>query len=336
MSAAPPCPRDPGAERRGHRLGGRVHLRDRRRRQAAGSGRRARRPAAAAPQTKPRPSPSIADQPLAPQRVGALELPDRQRVEELVGDHDRAAPPAAPRPRRPSDGARPPSVAACRARSAGLVSTSQTARRVAEPGAPRSSPAARRASACRAPARARRGRRAPAAPWSSQTCATQAPTSSPNIWLISGAVTKSPRRAERIAGRVVAVLRMPEAERHVGVEPHRPRRRRSARRISAPSAVTPAAPPARAGSRPPPASAATGAGPWSGPSRRRAASTWPCGLPAVTNWRVGLAEALDEDPRQTVADQEQPEHPPRPRQRAARGSRARGRAKSTRPSSPAS
>ena len=52
--------------------------------------------------------------------------------------------------------------------------------------------AARPPSACRGQDRARPAAAGCGFPWSCQTCATQSPKSSPNIWLISGAVMKSP------------------------------------------------------------------------------------------------------------------------------------------------
>ncbi len=61
-----------------------------------------------------------------------------------------------------------------------------------------------------------------------QTATIQSPISSPNIWLISGAVMKSPSGAEWIAGDVIAVCRIGEAERHVLRRPASGRRRRCA------------------------------------------------------------------------------------------------------------
>ena len=54
-----------------------------------------------------------------------------------------------------------------------------------------------------------------------QTAAVHRPINSPNIWLISGAVMKSPARAERVARGVVAVLGMGEAKLHVLRDRHR-------------------------------------------------------------------------------------------------------------------
>ncbi len=78
---------------------------------------------------------------------------------------------------------------ACSARSGAEASTNHTSAASAAPAAP----STRSASAIIVP---RPGpsstRRKPGRPIACQTAATQAPIISPNIWLISGAVTKSP------------------------------------------------------------------------------------------------------------------------------------------------
>ena len=116
-----------------------------------------------------------------------VELVDRQRVEEFVGDDEQ----------RPVVGQGRqivmPDAPGTRSRlrraqhRAGLDQLDVRRR-----GRRRASPAARPRPACRGPGRARHNARRPGRPARSQRSASQSPTSSPNIWLISGAVAKSP------------------------------------------------------------------------------------------------------------------------------------------------
>ncbi len=127
------------------------------------------------------------DHDLAPAFGGAHQLAHRQRVEELVGhQQQRRRRSARSRDRRGTAPAAPPRAAA-RADRATLRPGGPAARARSA-----ASPAAHRAPACRGRAQARRSAPAAARPARSQTSASHSPVSSPNIWLISGAVTKSP------------------------------------------------------------------------------------------------------------------------------------------------
>ena len=131
-------------------------------------------------------------------------LVDRQRVEEFVGDHDgRAVRHLVERlvPERPATstlGQRRSAAALLQHRAD--LDQMQHDRRRGTP-APPWRRAARRASWCRGRGRARPAARCSGEPICCQTAAAHSPISSPNIWLISGAVMKSPPRAERIARR---------------------------------------------------------------------------------------------------------------------------------------
>ena len=59
---------------------------------------------------------------------------------------------------------------------------------------------------------------------SSQACACQSPINSPNIWLISGGVNEIAFQPERIAGHVIAVLRIRQTQGHVALDRYRPAR----------------------------------------------------------------------------------------------------------------
>ena len=97
--------------------------------------------------------------------------------------------------------------AAAAARSAGLISTRCTTIAARKSG---TTCAARSASSIMVPrpGPSSTSRTFSGAPICCQAAAAHSPISSPNIWLTSGAVMKSPARAERIARDVVAVLRM--------------------------------------------------------------------------------------------------------------------------------
>ena len=133
-----------------------------------------------------------ADRALAPHAVETNELPDRQGVEELVGDEkERAVGHVAERSMPVRRVAGPRRVAACFSRRTGLVSTRCTVsaaeksgtraatRRMSAISVPRPGPSSTRRTGEGAPARR-------------QASISQAPTISPNIWLTSGAVVKSP------------------------------------------------------------------------------------------------------------------------------------------------
>ena len=134
-----------------------------------------------------------ADEALVPALFGPDRLMDRQCVEELVGEHDGGA-----RRHIQSVGcqnigvASGSSVRCCCASSAGLISTRWIATASRKPGI---TLAARSASFIMVP---RPGpssmtRRFSGEPIRFQIAAIQSPSISPNIWLTSGAVMKSPR-----------------------------------------------------------------------------------------------------------------------------------------------
>ena len=135
-------------------------------------------------------------------RPGLDQLADRQRVEEFVGDDEQR-----PVVGQAVDSRRASSAPGTRSRLRGAqrrAGLDQMDRR-RQPGL-RHRP--QRIGGQRAAARAEfdimRRRAAGAVP---QVGAATAPISSPNIWLISGAVVKSPRRAQRIARRVIMRVR---------------------------------------------------------------------------------------------------------------------------------
>ena len=132
-----------------------------------------------------------------------VDLADRQRVEEFVGDdQQRAARRAGSKDRR----ARPRPAPAPPGRRAGPGWSRPDGRR-----APARRPhRPQRVGGQRAAARAELDimRAAPAAPRAATDRRARLPTSSPNIWLISGAVTKSPAAPKRIAGRVIMRVRL--------------------------------------------------------------------------------------------------------------------------------
>ena len=191
---------DPRAEPRGDRLAGEVHLDHR------AIGQRGKRAVEVRVRPRRRPSRSRARRRRAPTsrsrqsasarwnwRIGSASK--NSLATTISGPGGSSVDPAAQR------GARPPSASACRApqRRAGLDEPEP--RRVAEARHRRAPRAARRASACRAPGRARPARRDRGGPGRPRPAPAQAPMSSPNIWLISGAVTKSPAapRGSRVA-----------------------------------------------------------------------------------------------------------------------------------------
>ena len=134
-----------------------------------------------------------ADQPLVPAIRPALELADRQGVEEFVGDQEEGAVgqilhPFHPVGRRSAD---PRQGLGLHGAELGRgLDQHQTGGGV-EPRHPR---VARRRSAISVPRPGPSSARVKGsgAPRSSQACARARPKSSPNIWLISGAVVKSP------------------------------------------------------------------------------------------------------------------------------------------------
>ena len=85
----------------------------------------------------------------------------------------------------------PASAAAWRARSAGLRSTATIRAAARNPGSVTPARSASDSSVPR-PGPSSASTSGSGRPMSDQTCAAQAPSSSPNIWLTSGAVTKSP------------------------------------------------------------------------------------------------------------------------------------------------
>ena len=139
------------------------------------------------------------DEALAPAALGADELADRQRVEELVGDDDRRPGRRLRQPLMPGD------------RNGAAVERALLRLRAAPGSSRQAAPAPHRRNPGR-PARRAGGPRisvprpGPSStsangrgrPMSRQVSTAQRPMSSPNIWLISGAVTKSPpRRTDR-------------------------------------------------------------------------------------------------------------------------------------------
>ncbi len=154
--------------------------------------------------------PAVPHPALRPAVRRAPELPDRQRIQELVRQQQQRAGrqrldpivPNGPRqalglhraqPRRGLDQMQP--------QRAGKIRDSL-----------RGSRAARRPSACRAQGRLRPGSRRSGAPIDCQTTAAHRPSSSPNTWLISGEVVKSAN-----GSRVRVVRRVGAGEE--GVEP---------------------------------------------------------------------------------------------------------------------
>ena len=126
-------------------------------------------------------------------------LVDRQRVEEFVGEDDRRAvrhllERLVPH-RRHVDGAERLLLLLAQLRIDLDQMQPRSPRGTPAPPAPR---AARRASWCRGRGRARPAARSPAGPSWCHAEAAHSPISSPNTWLISGEVMKSPpRRADR-------------------------------------------------------------------------------------------------------------------------------------------
>ena len=188
MRAAPPCCDNAAGDFGGQRVAPPGGLENRSLRGLDGDVEAARRyaegrcPAASRPTTRSRHTPS-----------SAHELPDRQGIEELVGDEEeravvgrRRTPNAkmvrSPKPResRPvalsGRGSSPPDE-----RRAALENSGARARDAKDVGHQRA--------AAGAELDQPDGRGAPA---SRQASTSQAPTISPNIWLTSGAVTKSP------------------------------------------------------------------------------------------------------------------------------------------------
>ena len=154
-----------------------------------------------------------------------------------------------------------------------------------------------------------------------------------------------PRGAERVAGRVVAEARVPERQRHEGVEPQRALARRSAPG-AAPRAASrpgvPVAPPVtgaaasggRGGGRRG-SSAATAAAPWSAPTPPRAAARARGDCPGSRTGRRpgGTARGSSARARSRSGRSRRPD-PAAPAPRG--GSRARGSTKRSKPSSAAS
>ena len=152
----------------------------------------------------------------------AHELPHRQRIDELVGDEDERALRQildALAPLQRGRGGRATSFA-CVSRSTGLVSTSAMVMLSSSPGTRTNT---RSASAISVPRPGPSSAKTTAgSPMACHTAAAQTPSSSPNTWLISGAVTKSPSRADRLARRVIAGTAVGEAGLHIVMHADRP------------------------------------------------------------------------------------------------------------------
>ncbi len=133
-----------------------------------------------------------ADATRAPGAAAEHPLRDRKRVEELVGDDDRPGQRRA-RARRSSaaERRRRSSVARWIGTSAALLSISSTRSAARNAGTRRTARNASRISVPR-PGPSSMSRTGSGLPICCQTTAHHSPTSSPNTWLISGAVTKSP------------------------------------------------------------------------------------------------------------------------------------------------
>ena len=145
------------------------------------------------------------DEALAPAPSVRHELAYRQGIEELVGEDEQRAVGHVVEPRRArstGDAGRGKGGAAGAARSAGLVSTRWTLRARRESAAASARPpAGRRHQRAAAGAELDQAHAARARPWRARPRRSQRPSSSPNIWLISGAVVKSPAapRGSRVA-----------------------------------------------------------------------------------------------------------------------------------------
>ena len=170
--------------------------------------------------------PPAVHEPLRPARAAPHELADRQRVEELVGQQQQR--PVGQRPRCASCHARVRQPRGLRARAAAARSRSDAAAaRAAKAGrGRRGSRAARRPSACRAPARPRPAAPGRARPSPARSPPPRAPSSSPNTWVISGAVVKSANGSRRrVVGGVGARHECVQPLRHAGAGTLRPRAR---------------------------------------------------------------------------------------------------------------
>ena len=161
--------------------------------------------------------------------------------------------------------------------------------------APPSPRAARRPSACRAPGPSSTTATRPGRPRSSQCCTRARPISSPNSWLISGAVTKSPGGAQGIAARIVARRGMRQRQRHVAGD-----RDRAVVEDQPAQPVLESAQPSASTRRRRAHDQEDAEG------QHRQGQELAHGDPAgeVADLHVGLAEELDRDPGQRVADQE--------------------------------